>query len=163
MKIEEVRQMFNTLCIEHNVELNVPIEVNGRLTSTLGRVRYLFVNNIYVPINVEFSKKHLELSSKEEIIDTIKHEFVHYYLIKTDPTVRHGHDKVFKAFCTKIGCIPKATKSGTYEDEQHKYSIYCKGCGKLIAHRDRACKLTKNPNLYITKCCGTGLEVHQNY
>ena len=101
-----------------------------------------------------------------DVIDTIIHEFIHYYFLMIDPREKHGHDAMFKALCKELGCVPRAAKSvkpTEAEKKQEKYSIYCSKCGKLVSTRARACKLTKFPELYHSKCCGAELEVIQNY
>lgn len=165
MKIQEVKAYFEKLCAENNVKLIVPIRENARLRVTFGRVIYSYdtLNGVYFPKVVEFSADHLK-DEDADIIDTVIHEFVHYYLLMIDPTKKHGHDAMFKALCKELGCIPRATKTvKSTGNRQEKYSIYCAKCGKLVATRTRACKITKFPNLYHSKCCGGELKVVQNY
>lgn len=165
MNIQEAKAYFEKLCIENNVKLVVPIKENARLRTTFGRVMYSYnpTKGIYFPTAVEFSAKHLK-DEDADVIDTITHEFVHYYLLMTNPTEKHGHDAIFKALSKELGCAPRATKKiEAREEHQKKYSIYCSKCGKLVATRTRACKLTKFPEFYHSKCCCAALKVVQNY
>lgn len=165
MKITEAKQMFVDLCKKMNVELICPVEVNARLTRTLGRVKYDYniYKEIYIPCAVEFSKKHLEQAPDEEIKDTIIHEFVHYYLAMIDPQIRHGHDVVFKEYCVKLGCAPRAKSTMEVDYTKDKYTIYCSECGKPVGGRARACKVTKYPEMYRSTCCHAPLRVTQNW
>ena len=63
---------------EFNINLKIPIEINGRLSKTLGR--YIYRGNR--PLKIELSKKLLEYYDKDTIIDVLKHELVHYALHK---------------------------------------------------------------------------------
>lgn len=165
MKIQEARAYFQKLCVENHVKLTVPITENTRLRTTLGRVKFSYdgFSGVYFPTAVEFSADHLK-DDDSEVIDTITHEFVHYYLLMTDPTERHGHDATFRAVSEKLGCIPRATKKiSSSRKRADKYSIYCSECGALVSTRTRACKLTKFPELYSSKCCNAELKVVQNY
>lgn len=167
MNIQEAKAYFEKLCIENNVKLVVPIKENARLRTTFGRVIYSYnpTKGIYFPTAVEFSAKHLK-DEDADVIDTIIHEFIHYYLLMIDPREKHGHDAMFKALCKELGCVPCAAKSvkpTEAEKKREKYSIYCAKCGKLVSIRTRACKLTKFPELYHSNCCGAELEVIQNY
>lgn len=165
MKIQEAKAYFEKLCVENHVKLIVPIRENARLRTTLGRVKFSYdaFNGVYFPTVVEFSAAHLK-DSDTEVIDTITHEFVHYYLLMIDPTEKHGHDAMFRALSKELGCIPRATKKiEPKNDRQEKYSIYCSKCGKLVSTRTRACKITKFPELYRSKCCDAELKVVQNY
>lgn len=51
---------------------------------------------------IVFSKKYLETASDEEIMDTLKHEYLHHYQY-TVQGLKMNHKKDFKALCERIG------------------------------------------------------------
>lgn len=84
--LKEAKAFANNFLIENfNMRLNIPIKMNGRLTSTMGR--YLskrnYLGNV-IPDSIELSKRYLLaaliVDDLEEIYDTLKHELVHYAL-----------------------------------------------------------------------------------
>ena len=84
--ISEAKTFANQFLMENfNMQLNIPIKMNGRLTSTMGR--YLskrnYLGNV-IPDSIELSKRYLLaaliVDDLEEIYDTLKHELVHYAL-----------------------------------------------------------------------------------
>ena len=87
------------------MKLTVPVKINSRLSSTLGRVKYEWVNpykETVRPTIIEFSKSFLENGSEESIDSVIKHECAHYCVtIQTDK--RQGHNKIFKDMCHRLG------------------------------------------------------------
>lgn len=84
--LKEAKAFANQFLMENfNMQLNIPIKMNGRLTSTMGR--YLskrnYLGNV-IPESIELSKRYLLaaliVDDLEEIYDTLKHELVHYAL-----------------------------------------------------------------------------------
>ena len=152
-------------------KFNCPVFINGRLSTTLGRVFYhVCVGDKIYPEKVEFSKRFLENSTDEAIVQVIKHEWVHYYLAKVTKE-DHGHDKVFKETCAKIGCVfdscvtnPDKLRAG---QKQYKYDVFCPKCGKQTGtHYSRMTKTLKHRILYDDVCphCGArGLGYEQNW
>lgn len=84
--LNEAKAFANQFLMENfNMQLSIPIKVNGRLTSTMGR--YLSSRSyLYgvTPKSIELSKRYLLaaliVDDLEEIYDTLKHELVHYAL-----------------------------------------------------------------------------------
>lgn len=170
MNLEEIKvyicEAFRKGGYDFN-DYNIEVSINNRLTTTLGRCRCQGIAGIWKPYAIEFSGKLLTVGTKKEIIDVIYHEVAHA-LVCIETKERHGHDATFRAMCSRIG----TTNDGRYTDVQaykeealnkvYKYDIYCENCHKFIAHRSRACKVTKNPEHF--RCnCGGALRVLQNY
>lgn len=163
MTIEQIREFCNEVAAKHNFKINFPIEVNGRLTATLGRVTT--INGVIV--SMEMSRRHLETATDEAIIETVLHELAHAFAIM-ETGENHGHDAVFKAMCHRIGtgndkAYHNNLKLKKPKEEIYKYGIYCVKCGKAIGYRSRACKLTKYPQAYLSTCCSASLNVIQNF
>lgn len=84
--LKQAKAFANEFLMENfNIKLEIPIEINGRLSSTLGRymAKRTFFDNI-MPVKIELSKKHLLaafiVNDLEDVYDTLKHELVHYAL-----------------------------------------------------------------------------------
>lgn len=161
--IEEVRAICNKIANSYGYEIKVPIQENGRLKKTLGRVK--FEINKKKECNVlliEFSKDLLE-ANDDLILDTIRHELAHYFVL-IDTKRNHGHDDVWKAWCKTLGCTPRATCNDMTMVAQYKarYFVYCSKCGKLIGRYVRKGNVIKYPNKYRSLCCKAPLLVVEN-
>lgn len=163
MEITRVREICYTKAREFGFRLYCPIEVNTRFSRTLGRVSW---NEFGELEKIEFSSTMLKTGTEEAIIATILHELAHAFVFLETGEI-HGHDKVFREMCKRLGTIEDRATSkyfnGADEPVEHKYSIYCSCCGKLVANRSRACQLTKTPENYLSNCCKASLRVEQNY
>ena len=165
--IERVIEKFTEVCRGASVPVICPIAENGRLTKTLGRVKY--TSDIYdgiVPTKVEFSKKFLETATDECIVSVIKHEAAHY--IATMRTgERHGHDKYFKSICKELGTsadqVTTDVELAVPETKAYKYLIYCPSCKEIVGHRMKKCKVITDIEYYSCKTCDSKLEVIQNW
>ena len=112
--IDRVIDELNKLAAADGLgHIDVPITANARLTSTLGRVKYICVGGSYMAKNIEFSKALLEEGTDNDIINVIKHEYVHYYLVETT-NENHKHDTLFKRKCAEIGCNSQKSALSDY-------------------------------------------------
>lgn len=162
---QELTNMCIEVCSRVGSSFTVPVKINKRLSRTYGRVKWTRING-YVTSNViEFSYKFLEAASINSIWDVVEHECAHFLVIK-ETHEAHGHDKVFKEMCARIGCTNTGAtteiETTVLEDQIYKYFVFCDGCGKLVGKYHRAGKLIQHPEYYSCKCGGT-LHVVQNY
>ena len=166
MTIKQVNEICEKIAKENNLTITCPIVENGRLTKTLGQVKYSEGGSGIKIKKIEFSKKLLQFGTEAQIMDTIKHELAHAFVYWTTGEL-HGHDKIWQNIAKKLGANPKAIAEGQiYEglpEKINKYTIYCKKCNKLIEARDRACDITKYPELYSSKCCKSFIKIQQNW
>lgn len=80
-----------------NIELKVPIEVNGRLSSALGR----FIINGGRADRIELSKNLLYNYNDTTIIDVLNHELVHYALYVLQKPYS-DNDRYFIETCKRL-------------------------------------------------------------
>ena len=163
MTINEVIKLCHEVADKHGFRINFPIRENGRLTSTLGRV---MLQGTTV-VAIEFSKRHLASATNESIKATVLHELAHAF-VAMETKEDHGHDATFRAMCIRIGTDNYGTshnnlKLKVAKEDIYKYVITCSYCGKMIATRSRACKLTQIPWNYQSNCCHVDIEVIQNW
>lgn len=167
--IEQVKAELEELSGMVQDEFNIPVRVNGRLTRTLGRVMSKGSDLMgWTPEYMEFSKQFLESASENDILETIKHEWCHYYITKTTRE-SHGHDYAFQSLCDRVSCThSRPSTKVTYNkpaEELSKYTVYCKHCGdRLVAQYSRMNKTLKQLPLCTCKHCGTStLYYKQNW
>ena len=162
MTIEEVREICSKIAYERGTELSVPIESNGRLKTTFGRVKFQIKGKKAIPEKIEFSKNILS-GDESFLLDTIKHEMAHYIVMKKTGE-NHGHDRVWKDEAKRLGCRPRATVKNeevSIEREPYRYKLICKACGKVIGKYRRQTKVTKNPKKYRSNCCKANIKVEK--
>ena len=68
-------------------------------------------------------------------MDTIRHEYAHAAAYFMYPGEKHGHDKVWKDICRRIGCRPQSRtalsdEAAKLREQKIKYIIRCKVCGR---------------------------------
>jgi len=165
--IERITELCIQYCRKADVEFNSPVIINNRLTRTLGRCFYMCIDDIWHPTRIEISRQLLETATDESIEAVIAHECAHYVTCALTHE-NHGHDSTFRFYCAKIGtnntmtCYDDIQRTKSNE-EIYKYTLYCSRCGKFIGGRSRACRITKEPWNFITKCCNTEIKVIQNW
>lgn len=165
--VEDIKNELNKISESVGDTFNIPIKINSRLTSTLGRVVLLGTKRRCTVDRMEFSAKFLETATEETIKSVITHEWVHYYVAKTTGEA-HGHDSYFKEMCAKIGCDNDksfTTVERTVEGQSpYKYSVYCPTCGKVIGYYSRMCSTLRDlPNCTCGRCGKGGLYYTQNW
>lgn len=152
--IDEITKECEKCCNKFNLTFNIPVLLNGRLKTTLGRVVFMKSEYECYPSKIEFSKSFLENANKTEIIQTIRHECAHLiaFLLSNE---LHGHDSYFREICSKIDCYESsaATTIEAYESPQfYKYPVFCKKCGFITGYH-RAGKVVKNIDDCLCPTC----------
>ena len=165
--IEKIERECKRIAESQNEVLNIPVKINGRLTSTLGRVKYEYQDNIPIPTIIEFSKSFIEKSDDATILSVIQHEMAHW-LITVKTAENHGHDKFFKSMCAKLGCNNDGCHINTENtrntlETRYKYVIICKNCGP-IGGKTRMCPTLRHINeCWCKKCNSRELTYIQNW
>lgn len=87
---EIVEYTRNFLKEWYNMELDIPVKINGRLSSTLGR--FTFNRKERRPLEIEISRKYLIHGKLKDIKSTLRHEATHYYCFVNGLDHRDGSD-----------------------------------------------------------------------
>lgn len=171
--IERVKNELEKLCAADHITLDVPVEINGRLTRAMGRVKYIEIGSVaytpeYTPTKIEFARNLVENASDEDVLQVIRHEYVHYFLLITDPTINHNHDAAFKRKCDAIGCTHNKSAQHVEgfrdADAKSKYEVWCEDCEECIGTYSRMCKTLKEIKYCTCGRCGSDkLAVIQNW
>jgi SprT-like protein len=139
---------------EFGLELNIPIEINSRLTRALGRFRYRRRGKQLEARCIELSKDLLSHYNKETILAVLKHELVHYALFE----LGLPHDDSSSNF--KAACISRGVPLQHQIKACGKVHYYeCPKCGKQYKtnvrklRRDRCfvcdCKTYVTPEHFV--------------
>ena len=161
LSVKEIRELCEEIVNSQSYSIkNIPININGRLTKTLGRVCYCG-NKIE---KIEFSKQFLATATSDSIYSVIQHEMAHV-IATLETNERHGHDSLFKEVCKRIGCDNDKTKTSVErtveEDKCYKYTVVCLKC-KGKAYYNRKGKVISNLYQYHCGKCGGTLACIEN-
>ena len=165
--IEKITKVAEEKAAIVGLKLSIPVALNPRLTTTLGRVRgyYEPLTGVATPIKMEFSKKFIATASDDEIEQAIAHETAHYIATVTTGEF-HGHDELFKSICKKIGCTCDSAKKEIGKEtisKRYKYTVFCPDCDFITGYA-RMCKILKNLNYCKCPKCGSAkLYYKQNW
>lgn len=103
-----------------NIELSIPIRLNGRLKRNLGR--YLCLSD-GTPLRIEIAKDHIKYYTQKEVVDTLKHECVHYALHMLGLPFGDGDD-YFEDTLKRLGVCSTGTMK--HKGLTHVYNCDCK-------------------------------------
>lgn len=151
----------------YNVSLTVPIKISGRLTSTGGYFKGRIEGVVRKPLEIHISERfiasalHDGQEGLEAILDTLKHELVHYVLFKLDRDFRDGdHDFESELARLNIGTsgstskkLRKSKKINTWYEvkdiyEQKSYNITRNKVTTIKTHKNHAKKARGNRVAY---------------
>ena len=105
----------------------------------------------------------LVMEDDELFMDTARHEYAHAAVHLLYPLEKHGHDKVWKDICRRIGCRPQSRTELTQtaaelREQKIKYIVRCKGCGRESGYvrRGKAVELIQRGRGSRLRCrvCG---------
>ena len=132
--LKEAKTFANKFLMENfNMRLEIPIKMNGRLSSTLGRYMSRTYFGEFMPVSIELSKTHLTaaliVGDVEEVYDTLKHELVHYALSVQGKNFNDGsYDFEMKLYELNISSSGKTPASKKFTKRTMKlykpYKIY---------------------------------------
>ena len=97
-KHEKELEAYSRMFLEknYNESLTIPIKISGRLTSAGGYFKARIQKGIRKPMEIQMSERfiasalHDGQEGLEAILDTLKHELVHYVLFKLGKEFRDG-------------------------------------------------------------------------
>lgn len=104
----------------YQMNLEIPISMNGRLKRVLGRFR--FQNK--KPLRIEMSRNFVEYSTKDEVIDVLKHELIHYALYAKGLPYKDG-EAYFEGELKKHNSSP----TRTFKPRGQMVIYQCQTCG----------------------------------
>ena len=165
--IDKIKARCEELSAAVSDTFDIPVQLNGRLTRTLGRVHQEKRGEKWHSVKMEISKALLATATDESVRSVIDHEWAHYYVTKLTGE-SHGHDAEFKKVCAMIGCsnngVVTRVERTVADSAMYKYVVRCNSCGKEIGYYTRMCNTLKNLDHCSCKLCGgESLSLVQNW
>lgn len=147
ISIEELTEIAKDFLRDsYDVGLNIPIERNNRLRSSMGRFIATYEDE---PLRIELAGFLLKYGHRSAVIDTLKHECVHYALCVRGEPNSDGHPH-FETELRRLGVSSTETTAVGL-----KYTYQCAEC--LLQSYTAIKKVKDHPENYYTKCCGATL------
>lgn len=138
----------NWLKETYNLELEIPIYINNRLSRMLG----YFKRERDKPHSISIARRLIDYYGKEVTLDVLKHELIHYACYLLGKPFGDG-DWYFENELKKHGV--SRTRTYKFKGMAHVYS--CQSCGKVTSERSR--KIGENQlSYYYSRCCHAPLK-----
>lgn len=163
MNLIQINRMAKEFAKQYwDMDFNVPIEVNSRLTRALGRMRfkvsYQYRRKIYTPNKLELAARLMENYKDETIISVLKHELCHWALAVQGKPFEDGHP-VFEREIIRVG----ASSTNTIEPAGTLYTVKCSKCKNIVSKNEKQSRLIKyvegtRRSTYSSRCCGAKME-----
>jgi SprT-like protein len=139
----------------YNLDLVVPLQLNGRLNTTCGR----FVSRRYYdgrtePKVVELNKTFAQNNEPTVVLDVLRHELVHYALFMLNKPNSDGHP-VFENELRRLGVVSQNTIN-QYQIASKKQVYACADCKTEFK---RARKLKNNGRYHRCTCGGSLVDM----
>ena len=159
---EHTRKVLGKDIYETTKELeSCQITISTRMTVAKGKFEFRITKakgkTTIEPVGIKISKSLLNDYHDEDIIQTIRHECVHF-IVNVYKQENHGHDKMFKQYCKMLG-ISDETYFTAKAKVEERYIGKCQKCGYEY-RRNRLRKSTFENwihNCHCHKCHG---ELH---
>jgi len=132
----------------YGMDLKVPVEINTRLSRSLGRFKYR--KNMRQPVAVEISGDLIKYYGEEAVIDVLKHELIHYACYMLGKPHSDGQS-YFENELVKHG----VSRTHHYGAKGLYHVYYCPSCGETTSSRIRQLRNHKN---YYSSCCAVPIE-----
>lgn len=141
----------------YNMDLAIPLQLNGRLKTTCGRFMYKRskIDGSTQASRVELNKYFVENNEPSVVLDVLKHELVHYALFEKGKPNSDGHP-VFERELKRLGIVSQSTiNKYTIKSKPVNINIYeCKDCKYEYKIR----KALPNNGIYHKCKCGGSLD-----
>lgn len=139
----------------YDMHLIVPLKINGRLKTTIGRFRY-YGGTERKPISVELNKFFVENNDMDIVKNVLKHELVHYALYMQGKPDSDGHP-VFENELKKLGVVSQSTIQN-YEITYKPKTIVVYTCNDCKYEHKRKRALKNNGRYHYCNCGGSLTE-----
>lgn len=134
----------------YNMEMEVPLELNARMSKTLGWFRYIrYSDGSKTPSRIQLNKYFVENNDPVTVVDVLRHELVHYACFMLGKPFGDG-DAYFENELKRLGVVSQDTID-KYEIKSKPKSIVtyeCMDCGYEYKRR------RKLPNDGVNHRCG---------
>lgn len=149
-RLKQIAQQFTE--DEYNIKLNIPIKLNNRLKTTLGRYRETKAGK---PIAIDISSKLLKYADKRVAIGVVKHEAVHYALRQLNKPYNDG-DHYFEKELRRLNLPSSVHKERSVLFVGEKYIFHCKQCHRQLMTSIK--RVRNEVERYVSPCCRRELQ-----
>lgn len=141
----------------YQLEMSIPLELNGRMKRTCGWFKSLRFKDGRTPIalKIELNKFFVENNEPVAVLDVLRHELVHYALFQQGKPNTDGHP-VFEGELRRLGIVSQSTIN-KYEIKSKpvRKSVYqcaTESCGRTY---ETARALSNGGRYHSCKCGGS--------
>lgn len=144
----------------YQMGMGIPLKINGRLKTVQGR----FISRRgqkFTPLRIELSKDLVEKASQEAILDTLRHELIHYALYMKGLPYKDGQS-CFENELRKHNTSSTRTTGATGK----RYVISCSKCNRLntfVRNTKRLRYYIKTIDFCTCSKCGTYTLQYEGY
>lgn len=151
-QLEEIAKQF--LIENFNLKLNIPIRISNRMSRTLGNFRVMenTITGVKRAKDIAISGNLLKHYKTEDVVDTLKHECVHYALFMLGKPYQDGQH-YFEKTLKQLGV--SSTQTTEFKGKVHVYG--CTSCNYQF-HRVRRFNVS---NYRCGKCRGSLAYIKQ--
>lgn len=115
----------------YDMELEIPISINGRLSRTMGRYMYTHRNE---SVGMDFAKYFVEHADDELFVKVIKHECIHYALHRRGDPFADGHP-FFETELKKHESLTTGSVKLPHPQKVHYWHCGCKTHKTSVKHK----------------------------
>ena len=147
MKVKQLEEIANEFLEEYGMTLKIPIVINNRLRKLMGA--FVYTNS--EPVRIEIAGDMIKYAHSDFIIDTLKHELIHYALYEMKQPF-DDKDQNFINECNRLG----VTLSGT-NYVGLGYEVKCCSCDQILWTNYKSIFKTK----FISNCCESEIKPYR--
>lgn len=112
----------------YDMEMEIPLELNGRMSKTLGWFRYTqYRDGRQVARRIQLNKHFVENNDPVTVVDVLRHELVHYVCFMLGKPFGDG-DAYFENELKRLGIVSQDTIN-KYEINKRVTIYECVNCG----------------------------------
>lgn len=153
MNTIEMKRFANEWLLDnYNLTLDIPIEINNRLSRSLGRfmVQVNRLTGEHKAIKIDMNGKFVRHNKRDEILMTLKHELVHYAMFTLGKPYRDG-DYAFEKELKRLNLTSNHYMNIERNIVTPRHRYECVECGQKIARNRR---INVSYKQYVCGCGG---------
>ncbi len=136
---------------------HIPVRISSKMTRAWGRCCYSCERKRYRITELVFAERLLAHGTREHILNVIRHEYAHAYVMLTH-NKKHGHDAVWKRAALRFGCNAKRCENFDEVERIYRYKVICQNCGATACYQRKCAVVTElettpdTTRFYCKKC-----------
>lgn len=148
IELKQLERYANQFLQEnYNLELRIPLTINGRLTRSMGRYVYGYNGT---PKRIELAKFLLQYAHEVIIYSVLRHELIHYAMHILGKPSDDGHPEFENELSRHSALSTEMVLVGKY------YQLKCDICNNKTVTQKKS--IINNLHKYKTSCCNSTLS-----